>query len=255
MKGMTNARAICRAAFAAASVLLCVPAAWAAGQQHSAARAPQHYSAPKPQASRPQYARPGPNRNQNNGRFAPQPNQFRAGRPAPINPGARPAYPGYNQARPTYPRYMQPGYAPPGHLGAWLNQHRNVPVQDQERMLRNDPTFNRLPQGDQQRLMRQLNRVDQMPEARRNRTLARAEALERLSPQERAQVSASVRAWRTLPPDRQGIMKNAFHDLSSVPPDQRQTVLNSARYQNQFSPEERGILSNMLRVEPYEPPR
>ena len=50
-------------------------------------------------------------------------------------------------------------------------------------------------------------------------------------------------------------MKNAFHDLSAVPPDQRQTVLNSARYQNQFSPEERGILSNMLRVEPYEPPR
>jgi hypothetical protein len=32
-------------------------------------------------------------------------------------------------------------------------------------------------------------------------------------------------------------------------------VLNSSRYQNAFSPEERGILSNMLRVEPYQPPR
>jgi hypothetical protein len=32
-------------------------------------------------------------------------------------------------------------------------------------------------------------------------------------------------------------------------------VLNSSRYQGGFSPEERGILSDMLRVEPYEPGR
>jgi hypothetical protein len=51
------------------------------------------------------------------------------------------------------------------------------------------------------------------------------------------------------------MMKNAFRDLRSVPPDQRSTVLNSARYQNQFSPQERGILSDLLRVEPYEPPK
>jgi hypothetical protein len=28
-----------------------------------------------------------------------------------------------------------------------------------------------------------------------------------------------------------------------------------ARYQSQFSPDERGILANLLRAEPYEPPR
>jgi hypothetical protein len=50
-------------------------------------------------------------------------------------------------------------------------------------------------------------------------------------------------------------MKSAFRDLRNVPPDQRETVLNSARYQNAFSPDERGILSNMLSVEPYQPPR
>ncbi|MGB9076131.1 MAG: hypothetical protein WCC26_04775, partial [Terracidiphilus sp.] len=60
---------------------------------------------------------------------------------------------------------------------------------------------------------------------------------------------------KTLPGDRQAVMKGAFQDLRNVPPDQRQTVLNSARYQNAFSPEERGILSNMLSVEPYQPPR
>jgi hypothetical protein len=51
------------------------------------------------------------------------------------------------------------------------------------------------------------------------------------------------------------MMKNAFRDLRSVPPDQRAIVLNSSRYQGQFSPQERGILSDLLRVEPYEPPK
>jgi hypothetical protein len=32
-------------------------------------------------------------------------------------------------------------------------------------------------------------------------------------------------------------------------------VLNSGRYRGVFSPEERGILTDMLRVEPYEPAR
>jgi len=50
-------------------------------------------------------------------------------------------------------------------------------------------------------------------------------------------------------------MKDAFRDLRSVPLDQRQTVLNSSRYQGVFSPEERGILSDMLRVEPWQPAR
>ena len=55
-------------------------------------------------------------------------------------------------------------------------------------MLRNDPSFRRLPQGDQQRLVQQFHQVDSMPDAQRERRLARAENLESLSPQARAQV-------------------------------------------------------------------
>ena len=103
-------------------------------------------------------------------------------------PGARGVYPNRNYNAPVYGRQPYPGtaqqtYAPPGHLGAWLNTHRNVPVQQQQQMLRSDPSFRQLPQGEQQRLMNQLNRVNQMPNAQRERTLARAENLERLSPE------------------------------------------------------------------------
>jgi hypothetical protein len=83
--------------------------------------------------------------------------------------------------------------------------------------------------------------------------LARADIIEHLSPQERMRTNFSARRWAELPQQRQAMMKNAFRDLRAVPLDQRQTVLNSSRYQGVFTPEERGILSDMLRVEPYQP--
>jgi hypothetical protein len=136
-----------------------------------------------------------------------------------------------------------------------MAQHQNLPVEQQERMLRNEPGFNRLNPGDQQRLVQQLHRMDQLPQAQRDRRLARAEALERLSPSERMQVNQSGRAMLALPADRQMMVRRAFQDLRGVPLDQRETMLNSARYGATFSPEERGILSNLLRIEPYEPVR
>ncbi len=122
-------------------------------------------------------------------------------------------------------------------------------------MLRGDPNFRRLPPGEQQRVVQQLHQVDQLSEEQRQRRLARAEMIEHLQPQQRMQINLSARRWAALPVDRQAMMKRAFQDLRAVPLDQRPTVLNSARYQGAFSPEERGILSDMLRVEPYQPAR
>jgi hypothetical protein len=162
---------------------------------------------------------------------------------------------GSGVARPAYPGYAPPSEFPQGHLGDWLNQHRNLPVQDQERMLRGDPGFRRLPAADQQRVVQQLHQVDGLTEAQRQRRLARATIIEQLSPEERMRINISARRWAELPVDRQAQMKTAFRDLREAPIDQRQIELNSARYRSLFTPEERGILSDMLRVEPYQPAR
>jgi hypothetical protein len=79
--------------------------------------------------------------------------------------------------------------------------------------------------------------------------------IEHLPPQELMRINNSAHRWLALPVDRQALMKNAFRDLRSVPLDQRHTVLNSARYRDAFTSEERGILSDLLRVEPYQPLR
>lgn len=257
-----------RAVLAAVAVVaLCVPTAWARGQRagapafRSAPAQGVRRAAPRRQAGKPQAARPGyqggpgrqtQNRPQGDGVERPAPGY---GATAPglgyRNP-ANPAGPYGNSARQAN---SYPGAAPPGHLGAWLNDHRNLPAPDQERMLRNDPSFNRLPAQEQQRLVNRLHQVNQMPEQQRERTLARAEMIEHLSPQDRMQVNLSARRFASMPPDRQALMRGAFRDLRSVPPDQRPMVLNSSRYQGVFTPDERGVLSDMLRVEPYEPAR
>ena len=179
--------------------------------------------------------------------------------PARPQPGYGPGgAPGYSGARPPYngsPYSVRPNPQAPGHLPQWMAQHQNLPVGQQERLLRQEPGFNRLSPGEQQRQIQQLHQLNQMPQAQRDRRLARAEAIERLSPEERSQVRDSFSRLATLPPDRQGMVRHAFQDLRGVPVDQREIMLNSARYNATFTPQERGILSNLLRVEPYEGPR
>ena len=259
------------------AVAVCLLPAGLSGQRHDTVRpaAPRQQS--RPAFTHPQSPRQGnqgqpaqqyPNRGTQYQNRTPQayqpyrapngPNGAGAQRPLQTTPygpqaGARGAYPNSTYSapangRPGYPGTAKQLYAPPGHLGAWLNTHRNVPVPQQQQMLRNDPSFRQLPQGEQQRVINQLNRVNRMPDAQRERTLARAENLERLSPEDRARVAQSARQWTAMPADRQTMMRNAFRDLKAVPPDQRAIVLSSSRYQNQFSPQERGILSNMLKV-------
>jgi hypothetical protein len=245
--GVHNTDWMRRAALAAVIAILCVPAAWGRGQRANApaprAAAPRLQNA-RPLQNRPQYQR------RNNQQYQGKPQGNQLPRTAPGYGGApRAAYPG--SAR---PGYAYPGAAPPGHLGDWLNQHRGLPVQDQERLLRNDPNFNRLPSGDQQRLVQQLHSVNQMPEDQRQRRLARGEAIEHLSPQDRMNLNLSARRLAATPPDRKALIRRAFQDLRGVPIDQRDTMLNSARYSATFSPQERGVLSNLLRVEPYQGP-
>jgi hypothetical protein len=266
-----------RAEFTALVAVLCVSAATARGQRASApaprmgAGPAMRAGGPRSQTAQPQITRRLPDGSLYRTRPEGRPQGNVIVRPAPgyPAPGLRPAYPGSVPgsvyARPGYagapyavpgrPAYAYPGASPPGHLGDWLNRHRDLPVQAQERMLRSDPSFYRLPPADQQRLIQQLHQVNQMPEEQRERRLARAEAIEHMSPQDRMNLNLSGRRLAALPPDRQMMVKRAFGDLRSVPLDQRQTVLNSSRYQGVFSPEERGILTDFLRVEPYEPAR
>lgn len=139
------------------------------------------------------------------------------------------------------------------HLAQWLRQHQNMSPQQQQRALRDEPGFNRLPPQRQQRLLKRLQQVDAMPPLQRERTLERIEALEKLSPQERAQVHNAMQEVGSLPPQRQRMMHRAFHELSQLPPEQRESALHSPPFRGEFSDRERQILTTLIKVQPYVP--
>ena len=141
------------------------------------------------------------------------------------------------------------------HLGTWLQQHNSLTPEQQERALQSEPGFNRLPPELQQKLLNRLRQINRMPPNQRQRTVDRIEAMEHLSPQMRQQVRFSVQQFHALPDDRQRLVKKAFRDLRDYPPEQRSAIMRSGQFGQEFTPQERGILSNILRVEPYEPVR
>jgi hypothetical protein len=161
-----------------------------------------------------------------------------------------PCYAGLPQAQGNHPQF-QNNQQP--HLGTWLQQHGNLPPEQQEKALESEPGFSRLPPETQQKLLDRLRQINRMPPKQRQRTVDHIEAMEHLSPQMRQQVRASVQEFRMLPEDRQRLMKKALRDLREYPPEQRAAMMSSGQFQSQFTPQERSILSNVLAVEPYEP--
>ena len=155
------------------------------------------------------------------------------------------------QSRPQFsaPRNNRP-YQPPSqghHSGQWLNQHRDMPLDQQRRALENDPQFRHLSPERQQRLEQRLQRFDNLPPERQQQVLRRMETWEHLTPQQKQEFRGVGAQFNNLPPDRRQAVRNAIESLRAMPPGVRQREIDSGRF-SQFSPQERQILSGASRL-------
>lgn len=171
---------------------------------------------------------------------------YQAGQATPGNGGG---YPGSAVVRPGPPQPERE------HLGEWLRQHQNMTLPEQERALRTEPGFHRLPPARQQRLLERLQQLDAMPPARRERMLARLETWERLSQEQRQQVRVGILEVHQMPFDRQAMIHRAVRDLSEFPQSQRGDILNSPEFRRHYSDYERQVLATLMMAQPYEPLR
>ena len=140
------------------------------------------------------------------------------------------------------------------HLPEWYRTHQHLTLQQQERALRRQPGFNKLSPAQKRRILQRLRYLDSQPPAVRARIMARNEAFERLSPERRQEVRAAAQAFQRMPRVRKQQLGRAFHILRTLPPNERSAILHSARFRNEYSPRERHILSNLLSIEPWQPP-
>jgi hypothetical protein len=139
------------------------------------------------------------------------------------------------------------------HLAQWMNQHRNLTPDQQQRALDNEPGFRQLPQATQQRMHNHLAQLNAMNPQTRERTQNHIEWMERLSTDQRSQVRGSMEQLGSLPPDQRRQVAQSFRNLRALPPEQRGAALNSPQYQY-MNPAQRSALNNLLRVEPLIPP-
>lgn len=133
--------------------------------------------------------------------------------------------------------------------GDWLRQFKDVPEDQQERALTNDPAFQRLPAERQQQLRQRLQRFNNLTPDQKERLLDRMEKFEALSPEQRQRLQAIQERMRQLPDERQQRLRRAFHQLKGMSAEQRQEYFGSNRFQERFTLEEREILKGLTEIE------
>jgi uncharacterized protein DUF3106 len=161
--------------------------------------------------------------------------------PAPNNP-TRPPAP-HPPARPLQQ----------GHAGDWLRQHKNMPLNEQQRALQNDPQFRHLTPEQQQQLQQRLQHFSGLPPQQQQRMLNRMETWEHLTPEQKDQARQVFGQLRQLPPDRRRMVTSAVRDLRTMPPAQRDQIIDSDRFKGMFSPQERETIRGAARL-PLAPP-
>ncbi len=144
----------------------------------------------------------------------------------------------------------QPGMQarPRGHAGDWLRRYKDVPPEEQERALQNDPEFRQLPPERQARLKQRLRNFSDLQPQQQLRVLNRMETWEHLTTDQKQEARQLFGQIRQLPPARRQMVNTAVRDLGAMTPDQREQEINSERFKKIFSDQERDIIRGASRL-------
>ena len=139
------------------------------------------------------------------------------------------------------------------HAGDWLRKYQNVPPDQQEQALANDPEFQKLSPERQGKLRQRLREFNAMTPEQRQRVLDRMGTFDRLTPEQQQRARALFARFRNLPEPRRRMMKRALRNLREMEPEQRGQVLGSEKFRSMFSADEMEVLKGMSELAP--PPR
>jgi Protein of unknown function (DUF3106) len=136
------------------------------------------------------------------------------------------------------------------HAGAWLRKYQNLPPEQQQQALANDPEFQKLPAERQERLREVLRRFNSKTPEERQRILDRMAAFQRLTPEQQERARNLFDRFRSLPEERRHMVRRALRDLREMEPQQRSQVLGSEKFRSMFSADELEVLKGMSELAP-----
>ena len=134
------------------------------------------------------------------------------------------------------------------HAGDWLRKYKDLPADQQDKALDNDPDFRRLPPTRQAQLRERLHHFASLPLQNQQRILKRMETWEHLTATQKQQAKNVFLKIQKLPPPRRREMMAAIHDLRQMTPEQRQQAVDSEAYHSRFSDQERELLKGVVRL-------
>lgn len=135
-------------------------------------------------------------------------------------------------------------------MGDWLQAHKDLPPDQQLKLLENEPGFKKLPAERQAALRERLQKFNSLPPDKRNQALQRMEFLATLTAQQRQQLRDANQQLKGLPPDRQVAVHTALRHLRQMPPADRQQVIQSDRFRSTFSDQEQKLISQLAEMSP-----
>ncbi len=135
-------------------------------------------------------------------------------------------------------------------MGDWLQAHKDLPPDQQLKLLENEPGFKKLPADRQAALRERLQKFNSLSPDKRNQALQRMEFLATLTAQQRQQLRDANQQLKGLPPDRQVAVHTALRHLRQMPPTERQQVIQSDRFRSTFSDQEQKLISQLAEMSP-----
>ncbi|MCU1286547.1 MAG: hypothetical protein JWO13_2897 [Acidobacteriales bacterium] len=137
--------------------------------------------------------------------------------------------------------------APPA--GQWLRRYHNLPPQQQQNLLSNDPQFQKLPPTRQEQLRGQLKEFNSRSPEQQQRMLDRMAKFENMSDEQKQQLEKLHQRMHEIPEGRRAVVRREFQLLQQLTPDQRQRVMSSDSYHTTFSDGEREIIKGMTDIQ------
>jgi hypothetical protein len=137
-------------------------------------------------------------------------------------------------------------------MGDWLQAHKDLPLDQQIKILESQPSFKKLPPDHQAALRERLKKFNSLPPDKREQALQRMEFLSKLTSQQRQELRSANEQLKGLPPDRQVAVHTALRHLRQMPPAERQQVIQSDRFRSTFSDQEQKLISQLAELNPQQ---
>lgn len=134
---------------------------------------------------------------------------------------------------------------PGPHRGDWLRKYGTLPPTEQERQLKQDPSFRNLSPDKQNQLLDRLRNFNSQPPEKKAKILNRMETFEHMTPEQQANARNLFQQYHNLPEDQRNRISQAYRRLRGMPPDARDQLLSSDEFRNNYTDEQRELLRGM----------